>query len=126
MEIINATRWQMTNPECFRHGGDIVVQGVTVFPGNKEMMVMRKRYATPTGSYGTMSYDIRNKQVIVMWSCPFNFNFYDNRLAIGITAEKTHSTDTFSEMHSEAKDYFVTLSGKSTINISKTSPRKMK
>ena len=51
--------------------------------------VTRKRFLTPTGVYGTVSWLINdlNRRVVVMWSAPFNFDFNDNTLAVGITDE---------------------------------------
>ena len=74
MEIINATKWPLINPVALVHGGVVEVQPVSVPPGTKEVMVMRKHFGTPTGSYGTISWDVNDEQVIVMWSVPFPFS----------------------------------------------------
>ena len=123
MNIINATKWPMTNPRCYTHGGVIVVQPSEISSGCKEMMVMRKRYHLPTGSYGTLSWDINGKQVIVMWSAPFNFDFYSNTLAVCIAEHygNNHSESSFHEMYNEEKDYFTREEYRnSTRNILKT------
>ena len=51
--------------------------------------VTRKRRYTATGVYGTVSWLVgsQNRRLVVMWSAPFNFNFYSNQLAVGMTSE---------------------------------------
>ena len=85
------------------------MQPSEISPGCKQMMVMRKRYFLPSGSYGTVSWDINGKQVIVMWAAPVNFDFYPNMLAVGITdsEDSKRSEGSYTQMRYEAKPYFV-------------------
>ena len=110
IEVINATKWQMRNPQSQRHGGVVELQATEVAPGCKERLVVRKRFAQATGSHGTVSWDVGGKQVIIMWSAPFNFDFYANTLAVGITddEQQRNRRESFNEMYyGDGKSYFV-------------------
>ena len=110
IEVINATKWQMRNPQIQRHGGAVELQATEVAPGCKERLVVRKRFAQATGSHGTVSWDVGGKQVIIMWSAPFNFDFYANTLAVGITddEQQRNRRESFNEMYyGHGKSYFV-------------------
>lgn len=107
LEIINVAKWPLTSPITHIHGGVVETQARHVQPGTKEMMVMRKTYHTATGSYGTVSWDVNGREVLVMWSAPFNFNHHSNWLAVGVAADGTHNGNTFNDMYYENKSYFV-------------------
>ncbi|VDI57896.1 Hypothetical predicted protein, partial [Mytilus galloprovincialis] len=49
-----------------------------------------KHKAGVTGTTGVVSYLIAqtNLRMVIMWSAPYNFDFFDNRLAVGfVTSE---------------------------------------
>ena len=50
-------------------------------------MVARKTAYCATGSYGTVAWNIHDADCspFVMWSAPFNSDFYNNWLGVGIT-----------------------------------------
>lgn len=107
LEIINKTMWPLSNPTTHVHGGVVESQPVQVDPASKEMMVMRKTHGTPFGSYGTVSWNVNGKEVLVMWSAPFNFELFSNTLAVGIAPEGEHTISSFDEMYYKTKEYFV-------------------
>ena len=46
----------------------------------------------PTGTWGTVSWKIGNfARAIVMWSAPYNHDFYNNRLSVGIIGPYDYS-----------------------------------
>ena len=106
LEIIDLTKWPLTNPVTHIHGGVVEVQARHVTPGMKEMMVMRKTYHQATGSYGTVSWDIKGREVLVMWSAPFNFNHYSNWLGVGIGNVGTQTGNTYNAMYYGAPTWF--------------------
>ena len=40
---------------------------------------------TACGTCGSVSWQIKDRRVVVMWSVPYDHNIYDNWLAVGIT-----------------------------------------
>lgn len=50
--------------------------------------VGRKTGFTATGSSGTVSWEIqgKNRRFVVLWEVPFDYNFYENLLGVGLTA----------------------------------------
>ena len=106
LEVINLSKWSLTNPVTLIHGGAVASQAHHVQPGMKEMMVMRKTYYTATGSYGTVSWDINGRVVIVMWSAPYSFDFHSNWLGVGIGHSRTHNSNTFNDMYYGGGSWF--------------------
>nr|KAG5686946.1 hypothetical protein BaRGS_029484 [Batillaria attramentaria] len=76
-------------------------------------MVTRKTGGCATGSYGTVSWKVEglNRRVYVMWSVPFNHDYFTNWLAVGLSRKgyTNHPGDNalFDQMYS----------GKSDLNI---------
>jgi hypothetical protein len=58
---------------------------------------------TATGTSGTASWLINGsgRRLVVMWSAPFNFDFYSNRMAFGFTKKgcKIHDKNWFQTMY---------------------------
>ena len=108
LEISNKMQWELNYPNMIPAGGVMDLVPVTVLPGIKEAAVMRKKGYWATGSYGTVSWDVKDKnlQVIVMWDAPFNFNINDNILAVGIAPKGTNDEATFEEMRNGQATYF--------------------
>ena len=106
LEVIDLFKWPLENPVTHIHGGVVETQARHVQPGMKEMMVMRKTHHTATGSYGTVSWVILGREVIVMWSAPYNFNHYSNWLGVGISYNGAHDSDTFDDMYYGSRSWF--------------------
>lgn len=100
IEIENWTKYPLWAPESHINRGIIEYPPVAVMPGKREMFVARKTGLTATGTYGTASWQIlgKDKRVVVMWSCPYNFNHYSNWLAVGLTSDRHHN-DWFDQMY---------------------------
>jgi hypothetical protein len=77
-------------PQAYINGGVLSIPPVTIFPETSEAMMARKTGYTATGSYGTVSWliestdDREQRRLIVMWYAPFNHDFYDNTLVVGL------------------------------------------
>jgi len=112
MEITNQLTLPLTTPLTHIHRGVVDVPARQIEAGTKEAMVMRKTRGAATGSYGTVSWTINNKEIIVMWLAPYGFNANSNWLAVGIAPAGTHTRQTYEEMYcrdwrSWKPDYFV-------------------
>ena len=106
LEVIDLSKWSLTNPVTHIHGGVVETQARHVKPGMKEMMVMRKTYHTSTGSYGTVSWEVNGREVIVMWSAPYSFDHHSNWLAVGVGSKGTHQRNTFNDMYYRSGSWF--------------------
>lgn len=51
------------------------------------LQIAHKTPDTATGTYGTASWLISSarKRAVVMWSCPYSFDFHTNWLGVGLT-----------------------------------------
>ena len=106
LEVIDLSKWSLTNPVTHIHGGVVDTQASHVKPGMKEMMVMRKRYHAATGSYGTVSWEVNGREVIVMWSAPYSFDLHANWLGVGIGHRGSHNINTFDDMYYGSGSWF--------------------
>ena len=92
--VENWTRFPMTNPSIRPVAGSVDLLPRNIEPGTKEIMVARKTRFTATGSYGTVSWLVdvngQRQRIVVMWSVPYDYNWYSNWLAVGITNTVTH------------------------------------
>ncbi|XP_060062561.1 tereporin-Ca1-like [Ylistrum balloti] len=98
MEVDNYSKWAMTSPIAYPDRGVITLSPREIHPGQREVMLARKTGYTATGTQGTVSWLIDNRRVIVMWEAPFNFDFYDNKLAVGIVPSSAHTSSMFDVM----------------------------
>ncbi|XP_069135561.1 tereporin-Ca1-like isoform X2 [Argopecten irradians] len=100
-EISNWTKYVMEKPMAYPKGGRIKIPPVEIFPGVKEAMVTHKTPLSVMGSYGTASWLIQDRRVVVMWDAPFNFDFNSNWLGVGITkkGKTSHIGDFYDIMY---------------------------
>lgn len=105
IEIENVSKWTLGSPQTFGHGGYISVAPRQVAPNFNELMIARKTGHTATGSYGTVSWEVQGRLVIVMWTEPYNFNHYTNVLAIGMIQPWEHTDDTYDNIYYGKKSY---------------------
>ncbi|OWF36767.1 tereporin-Ca1-like [Mizuhopecten yessoensis] len=99
MEVDNYSKWAMTSPIAYPDRGVVTLSPREVHSGQREAMLARKTSLTATGTQGTVSWLIDNRRVIVMWEAPFNFDFYSNKLAVGIIPYGTHTSAMFDVMN---------------------------
>ncbi|XP_069136922.1 tereporin-Ca1-like [Argopecten irradians] len=99
MEIDNYSKWAMTSPVAYPDHGVITLSPREVHPGQREAMLARKTGFTATGTQGDVSWLIDGRRVIVMWEAPFNFDFYSNKLAVGIVPADAHTNSMFDVMN---------------------------
>ncbi|KAK7462546.1 hypothetical protein BaRGS_00038402 [Batillaria attramentaria] len=113
IEVQNWTRFPLSEAITRINGGYLSKPPVAVLPSKKEAMVTRKTGGCATGSYGTVSWKVEglNRRVYVMWSVPFNHDYFTNWLAVGLSRKgyTNHPGDNalFDQMYS----------GKSDLNI---------
>ena len=87
VQIINFTDepLQLVREEV--HSGSMHTRPTpTIMPGGNESYIARKTSGTATGAIGAVGYRIggSNNVVAISISCPYNFNFASNTLALGI------------------------------------------
>nr|UYP38769.1 mytiporin 2 [Mytilus galloprovincialis] len=87
IEVENWTKYPLMLPEARNNGGIIKSPPVVVLPGQKEQFIAHKTGHTATGTFGTASWLISSarKRAVVMWSCPYSFDFHSNWLGVGLT-----------------------------------------
>lgn len=56
---------------------------------------------TATGTYGTVSWNLGNEKLIVMWSVPYSHDLHSNWLALDV--KSTHDSSDFERMYSGKK-----------------------
>ena len=99
IEVDNVSKWTLTNPKVYTHGGVISSKPQAVAPNHKEYMIARKTGHTATGSYGTVAWDVEDRLTLVMWSEPYNFNHHVNTLAIAIVKPHEYTSDTCDDLY---------------------------
>ncbi|XP_060074368.1 tereporin-Ca1-like [Ylistrum balloti] len=85
IETANWTKYTLEKPMAFNDGGLIKTPPIDILPGVKEAMITHKTGGTATGTYGSVSWVVNDRRVVVMWSVPFNHDYYQNWLGVGLT-----------------------------------------
>lgn len=90
LEVSNATKHRLIARGCYIHYGRIRVPQRSVNPGTKETFVGQKTGYVACGTSGVSTWEIGTTglHLYVLWCAPFNFDFYSNRLAIGIVSDQ--------------------------------------
>ncbi|KAK7104339.1 hypothetical protein V1264_019077 [Littorina saxatilis] len=89
LQVENWTRYNLSNPVIHMNHGQISkAPPATIDSGYREVTVTRKTSGTATGTSGTVSWEVEglDRRVYLMWSAPFNFDFYSNWLGVGVSA----------------------------------------
>ena len=90
--VENWTRFPMTNPELRLRSGVVSLSPRDIQPGTKEIFHVRKSRFVARGSVGTVSWLVNgNKRIVVMWSVPYDYLYYENWLAVGIAYFYRHA-----------------------------------
>ncbi|KAK3599913.1 hypothetical protein CHS0354_022498 [Potamilus streckersoni] len=88
IEVENWTRFILAYPVVKIAAGALSIPPGNILPSKREAMVARKTSDSATGTSGTVSWLIegQSRRIVVMWSAPYDFNFYSNWLGVGITS----------------------------------------
>ena len=105
IEIENYTKWPFTSPMSSMEYGYFKKPPVEVMPGMKECWVCHKNAGTASGIFGTASWLINNyERLVVMYCCPYNFDFSVNYLAVGFT--NNHNKSLTNDMYYNKETFF--------------------
>uniref|UniRef100_W4VSD3 Conoporin 2 n=1 Tax=Conus geographus TaxID=6491 RepID=W4VSD3_CONGE len=87
IQVENWTKFTLKTPGLMLRSGAHTTTPVVIEPGKREAFAVRKTAYTATGVSGTVSWEVNGNQqrFVIMWSAPFNFDFYVNRLGLGMT-----------------------------------------
>nr|AXS67902.1 coluporin-30 [Colubraria reticulata] len=93
IQVENWTRYPLLYPTVRLSGGTMATVPTTLLPCKREAFMVRKASFAGKGSYGTVSWEVygANRLFVIMWSAPYNFDFYSNWLGLGMT-KKGHTT----------------------------------
>ena len=84
--VENYSNYFLLPHENYNFYGEICEPQIPIKPGYKEAMSGHKIGNTATGCSGTVSWKIgeSNKMFVIMFSVPYNQDFYKNKIGIGI------------------------------------------
>ncbi|CAL8361417.1 unnamed protein product [Gadus morhua 'NCC'] len=108
IDIENATQaYCLINPRFhLTRGGCLKTLPIELYPATRDGAVFAKKMSTATGCSGVFTYDLSlngaysAKKMAVMFSVPFDFNIYDNYLAVGVfDNNKLCDEQLFNEMY---------------------------
>ncbi|XP_069135563.1 tereporin-Ca1-like [Argopecten irradians] len=104
IETSNWTKYIMERPMAINNGGLIKTPPKDILPGVKEVMVTHKTGGTASGTYGSVSWLVKDRRAVVMWSVPFNHDYHTNWLAVGFTkrGHKDHDENWYNTMYYES------------------------
>uniref|UniRef100_W4VSD1 Conoporin 7 n=1 Tax=Conus geographus TaxID=6491 RepID=W4VSD1_CONGE len=89
IEVENWTKFNLGDPKTTLSWGQYTTMPVAIEPGKREAFAVRKAAYSATGTSGTVSWEVNGnrRRFVIMWSAPYNFNFYSNLMAVGMTIE---------------------------------------
>nr|BAI78310.1 echotoxin A [Monoplex echo] len=88
IEVENWTKHLMSRPEIqIANSGGLLTLASNIMPATAQAFATRKPAGLASGVYGTVSWVLgqTNRRVVVMWSAPYNFDFYSNWMGVGMT-----------------------------------------
>ncbi|XP_057673340.1 actinoporin-like protein [Corythoichthys intestinalis] len=113
IEITNMTNnYCLINPKVHLENGEVYnPPQPTVRPQKTEVCTFTKSSGHATGSVGVMTYDLFERSqkdfietVAIMFSVPWDYNFYKNWYAVGIYKKGVKcNEDLFNQMYNEKK-----------------------
>ena len=96
MSIENWSQWMLSFPVVYSQYGDFQYgfHEREVFPAHREIVVSVNDLDSITGSSGTIAWELGHKNIhfIVMWSLPYNMNFYNAHFGLGMVHLSTKFT----------------------------------
>ncbi|XP_052787199.1 tereporin-Ts1-like [Mya arenaria] len=90
MDIKNDTKYNLVSGSIFAVNGSVLQSPLVLKSNSSDFVATRKTWGLAKGTHGILSYTFENnpdKKIVVLWSAPFNFDFYKNRLGVGITTD---------------------------------------
>eukprot|EP00094_Tigriopus_californicus_P012301 TCALIF_11890-PA protein Name:"Similar to Conoporin-Cn1 (Conus consors)" AED:0.18 eAED:0.19 QI:0/0/0/0.66/1/1/3/0/211 len=96
MSIENWTRWMLSFPVVYTHYGDFQFgfHEREVFAAHREIVVTVNDLDSITGSSGVIAWELGEKNIhlILMWSVPYNLNFFNAHFGFGMVHLTTKFT----------------------------------
>nr|AXS67879.1 coluporin-7 [Colubraria reticulata] len=87
--VENWTRFPLVSPSVYhRYGVSFTGNApADIQPGMKEVFTTRKKSLATSGTTGVASWLVQKarRRFVLMWSAPYDFNFYSNWMALGLT-----------------------------------------
>ncbi|XP_026201054.1 DELTA-sagatoxin-Srs1a-like [Anabas testudineus] len=108
--------YKLINPSCYTYSGSCSTPfPAEIGPFDSGIAVFEKTAGTSCGSVGVVTYDLLNKstqekpgKLAIMFSNPFNFNFFSNLFAVGVFNMSTKCDyDLYRKMYYEADGGYV-------------------
>ncbi|XP_076446967.1 tereporin-Ca1-like [Babylonia areolata] len=90
IEVENWTRHPLMYPHYQFYGGGVLTStSLDILPSMREAFATRKLSGTATGTNGISYWTVgdTNRLFVVMWSVPFDYNYYSNWMGVGMTRE---------------------------------------
>ena len=86
VRVKNSTDFKLKTPRYFINWGTMGYPPKDIEARSTGIMVGHQTLDFATGTAGLVTWDIcdQNMILVVMWSAPFNFDFYNNYFAIGL------------------------------------------
>lgn len=116
IEIVNATDHRLEFLCCHTTSGLIEIPPQTIGPHITSIMKGVQISSQCTGSCGIAAWKIiqngargNDAHIVILWSVPYNFDIYSNRLAVGIRDQDTEGTTfkkTFKTMYHGNGDWY--------------------
>jgi hypothetical protein len=96
LSIENWSRWTLGFPVVYTHYGGFQFNfhEREVFAAHREIVVAVNEADSITGSSGVIAWELGRKNIhlIVMWSVPYNLNFYNAHFGFGMVRLSTKFT----------------------------------
>ncbi|XP_076446969.1 tereporin-Ca1-like [Babylonia areolata] len=90
VQVENWSRHPLLYPTVQFYGGAVLSStSVGILPGKREAFATRKLSGTATGTNGVAFWNVgdTNRLFVVMWSVPYDYNYYSNWMGVGMTRE---------------------------------------
>lgn len=96
ISVENWSRWMLSFPVVYTHYGGFQFNfhEREVFAAHREIVVAVNEADSITGSSGVIAWELGQKNIhlIVMWSIPYNLNFYNSHFGFGMVHLSTKFT----------------------------------
>ena len=110
VRVRNETNFKLQAPRYFIRWGILGCPPIEIEAGAQATMVGHHTLNFATGTTGVVTWDIRDQDLtlVVMWSAPFNFDFYSNCFAIGLKRTFSDVNESlYHELYGTQRTWFV-------------------